>query len=69
EEFTEFTMAAQSDPTVIEEVVRAWGEQQAGLADDLNGYIAEYDVSVNPRYGAIDISPLIGVFKVEVPQR
>ncbi|MDA1361646.1 hypothetical protein O1R50_18610 [Glycomyces luteolus] len=69
EELMEFNMAAQSDPTVLQEVVQLWGEQQAGFADDLNEYIAEYDVAVNPRYGELDISPLVGVFTVEVPQR
>lgn len=69
EELAQFNMAAQADPTILTEVVRMWGEQQAGFADDLNGYIAQYDIAVNPRYGALDISPLVGVFEVEVPQR
>jgi hypothetical protein len=69
EQLAEFNMAAQADPTVIQQVVQMWGEEQAGFADDLNGYIAEYDIAVNPRYGALDISPLVGVFTVEVPQR
>ena len=69
EELAQFNTAAQADPAIIAEVVRMWGEQQAGFADDLNEYVAEYDVAVNPRYGALDISPLVGVFEVEVPQR
>jgi len=69
EELMEFNMAAQSDPAVLQNVVLVWGEQQAGFADDLNEYIDEYDIAVNPRYGELDISPLVGVFTVEVPQR
>jgi hypothetical protein len=69
DEVGQFYQAANADPNVVGEVVRMWGEQQAGFADDLNEYIAEYDVSLNPRYGTLDISPLVGVFKVEVPQR
>jgi hypothetical protein len=69
DELGQFYSAANADPNVVGEVVRMWGEQQAGFADDLNEYIAEYDVSLNPRYGTLDISPLVGVFKVEVPQR
>jgi hypothetical protein len=69
DELGQFYAAAGADPNVVGEVVRMWGEQQAGFADDLNQYIAEYDVSLNPRYGTLDISPLVGVFKVEVPQR
>lgn len=41
----------------------------AGFTDDLAEYIEEYDISVNPRYGDIDISPVPSVFPVEVPQR
>lgn len=69
DELAQFNAAAQADPNVVGEVVRLWGEQQAGFADDLNEYIAEYDIAVNPRYGTLDISPLVGVFTVEVPQR
>lgn len=69
EQAEQFNMAAQSDPAIVQEVVLMWGERQAGFADDLNEYVAEYDVSVNPRYGALDLSPLRGVFTVEVPQR
>lgn len=72
-QFEEFSMAAQSDPGVLTEVVWQWAEVQgaqiAGFADDLNGYVEEYDISVNPRYGQLDISPLVGVFEVEIPQR
>lgn len=69
QQLAEFNMAAQSDPAILQQVVQLWGEQQAGFADDLQEYIAEYDIAVNPRYGALDISPLVGVFEVEVPQR
>ncbi|RRS00163.1 hypothetical protein [Glycomyces terrestris] len=44
-------------------------ELLAGFTDDLAGYVEEYDVSVNPRYGEFDLSPLPSVFPVEVPQR
>ncbi|MQM25033.1 hypothetical protein [Glycomyces albidus] len=44
-------------------------ELLAGFTDDLAGYIEEYDISVNPRYGEFDLSPLPSVFPVEVPQR
>jgi hypothetical protein len=44
-------------------------ELLAGFTDDLAGYIEEYDISVNPRYGDFDLSPLPSVFPVEVPQR
>jgi hypothetical protein len=69
DELNQFYAAAEADPNVVGEVVRMWGEQQAGYADDLNKYLAEYEVSLNPRYGTLDISPLDGVFEVEVPQR
>jgi hypothetical protein len=69
DELGQFYAAAEADPNVVGEVVRMWGEQQAGFADDMNEYIAEYDVSLNPRYGTLDISPLAGVFEIEVPQR
>jgi hypothetical protein len=41
----------------------------AGFTDDLAGYVEEYDIAVNPRYGEFDLSPLPSVFPVEVPQR
>jgi hypothetical protein len=44
-------------------------ELLAGFTDDLAGYIEEYDISVNPRYGEFDLSPLPSVFPVEVPKR
>lgn len=44
-------------------------EHLAGFTDDLAAYVEEYDISVNPRYGQVDISPLPSVFPVEVPQR
>jgi hypothetical protein len=73
EQLMEFNTAAQTDPSVLAQVVMAWAEVQgaqiAGFADDLNGYVEEYDVSVNPRYGELDISPLVGVFEVGIPQR
>lgn len=73
EELEQFNMAAQADPSVLAEVVMQWtevqGAQVAGFADDLTEYIEEYDIAVNPRYGSLDISPLVGVFEVEVPQR
>jgi hypothetical protein len=69
EQLAEFNTAAQSDPAILQQVVQMWGEEQAGFADDLSEYITEYDIAVNPRYGALDISPLVGVFEVEVPQR
>lgn len=73
QQLEEFYAAAQSDSNVITEVVWQWsqvqGAQNAGFADDLTEYLEEYDVSVNPRYGRLDISPIVGVFEVEVPQR
>jgi hypothetical protein len=73
EEFQQFQMALETDSSLVTEVVWQWaqvrGAQNAGLADDLNGYIEEFDISVNPRYGTVEISPLSGVFEVEVPQR
>jgi hypothetical protein len=73
EQLAEFNMAAQSDPGVLTQVVWEWAEVQgaqiAGFADDLSEYVEEYDISVNPRYGQLDISPLVGVFEVEIPQR
>ncbi|HEX2142955.1 MAG TPA: hypothetical protein VHG10_00455 [Glycomyces sp.] len=69
----EFNMAVQSDPGILTDVVWEWsqvqGAQTAGFADDLNGYVEEFDISVNPRYGQLDISPIRGVFEVEIPQR
>ncbi len=44
-------------------------QQLAGYTDDLNEYVEEYDISVNPRYGKLDLGPLPSVFPVEVPQR
>jgi hypothetical protein len=45
----------------------------AGFSDLLNGYIEEYDIRVNPRYGldAYHVMPeeLDGLFDVEIPQR
>jgi hypothetical protein len=72
-QLAEFNMAAQTDPGVLADVVWQWsqveGAQIAGFADDLNEYVEEYDIAVNPRYGELDITPLAGVFEVEVPQR
>ncbi|MCC3765488.1 hypothetical protein K3N28_20715 [Glycomyces sp. TRM65418] len=72
-QFQEFGMAVQSDPGILTDVVWQWAEvqgaQMAGFADDLNEYVEEYDISLNPRYGELDISPLVGVFEVEIPQR
>ncbi|WP_460540354.1 hypothetical protein [Glycomyces halotolerans] len=46
---------------------------RAGLVAELQGYIDEYDVRVNPRYGvdSLNLSPegLEGMFVVEIPQR
>jgi hypothetical protein len=69
DELAQFNMDVQANPDLITEMVQEWGAQQAGFADDLNGYIEEYDIAVNPRYGSLDISPVAGVFEVEVPQR
>ncbi|MCH7231669.1 hypothetical protein L0U85_12525 [Glycomyces sp. L485] len=74
EEINQLFTAAQSDPAIIQEIVRLWSETTpaqttAGFADDLAGYVEEYDIAVNPRYGEIDLSPLPGVFEVEIPQR
>lgn len=44
-------------------------EQYAGFVDDLVDYIEEYDISVNPRYGEIELSPFPTVFSAPVPQR
>ncbi|WP_156925770.1 hypothetical protein [Glycomyces arizonensis] len=45
----------------------------AGFSDLLGGYIEEYDIRVNPRYGvdAFSVMPeeLQGLFDVEIPQR
>ncbi|MCD0447210.1 hypothetical protein LO763_26700 [Glycomyces sp. A-F 0318] len=45
----------------------------AGFSDALIGYLEEYDVRVNPRYG-VDAFPVLaegaeGLFEVEIPQR
>jgi hypothetical protein len=41
----------------------------AGFADDLDGYVQQFDIRVNPRYG-VDSIPLIdGVIEVAIPQR
>jgi hypothetical protein len=73
EQYEQFNVDAQTDPRVLPAVVLQWSEtggaQRAGFADDLNAYMDEYDVAVNPRYGELDISPLPGVFEVAVPQR
>lgn len=73
EELYEFNQSAGTDPSVITDAVWEWaadrGAQLAGFADDLNELVEEYDIAVNPRYGDIDLSPLLGVFEVEIPQR
>ncbi|WP_157930620.1 hypothetical protein [Glycomyces xiaoerkulensis] len=47
--------------------------QMAGISDALSGYIEDYDVRVNPRYGVesfdIGSEELDGLFEVEIPQR
>ncbi|GAA1668653.1 hypothetical protein GCM10009830_13060 [Glycomyces endophyticus] len=60
--------AAETDANVAG-YTQADLELLAGFTDDLAGYIEEYDISVNPRYGDFDLSPLPSVFPVEVPQR
>lgn len=62
------TEAAATDQTVAG-YTQADFELLAGFTDDLAAYIEEYDISVNPRYGDFDLSPLPSVFPVEVPQR
>lgn len=68
EDIARLTEAAATDPEVAG-YTEADLELLAGFTDDLNAYIEEYDISVNPRYGAFDLSPLPSVFPVEVPQR
>ncbi|THV28751.1 hypothetical protein [Glycomyces paridis] len=60
--------AAAEDPNLAQATIEQL-EAAAGFSDDLVGYVDEFDVAVNPRYGDIEISPLPSVFPVEVPQR
>ncbi|GAA2302907.1 hypothetical protein GCM10009853_069540 [Glycomyces scopariae] len=70
---TESETAAAAEAAATDANVAAYTQADfellAGFTDDLAGYIEEYDISVNPRYGDFDLSPLPSVFPVEVPQR
>ncbi|WP_246039680.1 hypothetical protein [Glycomyces buryatensis] len=60
--------SAQSN-TELANLTQEQAEQLAGFSDDMNEYVEEYDIAVNPRYGHVDLSPIPGVFEVEIPQR
>ncbi|MEU5873858.1 hypothetical protein AB0A73_20165 [Glycomyces sp. NPDC047369] len=70
---TEDEMARVAEAAQTDANVAGYGQADlellAGFTDDLAGYVEEYDISVNPRYGDFDLSPLPSVFPVEVPQR
>ncbi|GAB3999330.1 hypothetical protein GCM10029992_27800 [Glycomyces albus] len=72
-EIQQLSAASQSDPTIFEEIVRQWSAAQgaalAGLADDLNEYVEEYDITASPRYGDVAITVLPGVWEIAIPQR
>lgn len=72
-ELTEAEIAALNDAAATDPNVSGYTEADlmllAGFTDDLAGYVEEYDIAVNPRYGEFDLSPLPSVFPVEVPQR
>ncbi|MEU6247477.1 hypothetical protein [Glycomyces sp. NPDC047010] len=68
DEMARVVEAAQTDANVAG-YGQADLELLAGFTDDLASYVEEYDISVNPRYGEFDLSPLPSVFPVEVPQR